>query len=117
MSNMTSHGQAAAELGPQVAYAGRKPPQNERVAGDTGILVSGCQANETSADADPSGNPKEAYGALSNAIQTVLQRQQGPITNRDLVVACRELLQQEGFTQHPCLYCSDNNAEALFICG
>lgn len=117
MSNMTSHGQSAAELGPKVAYAGMKPPQNERVAADTGILVSGCQANETSADADPSGNPKEAYGALSNAIQTVLQRQQGPITNRDLVVACREILQREGFTQHPCLYCSDSNAEALFICG
>ncbi len=39
-----------------------------------GILITGCQSNETSADACPSGNPDKAHGALSNAIQTVVKQ-------------------------------------------
>jgi hypothetical protein len=34
------------------------------------ILITGCQANETSADACPSGDPNKAFGALTNALTT-----------------------------------------------
>ena len=37
-----------------------------------GVLVTGCQSTETSADACPSGNPKKAFGALSNALTTTV---------------------------------------------
>ena len=83
---------------------------------DMGILVSGCQSHETSADANPSGNAQDAYGAMSNALQTVLARSDGPITNYQLVTEARRLLKAQGFSQHPGLYCTDENAHATFIC-
>ncbi|KAL6009807.1 hypothetical protein ACLOJK_000236 [Asimina triloba] len=87
------------------------------LAPDNGILLSGCQTDETSADMDPDddGSGSKAYGAFSNAVQMVLKAHQGPITNRELVTRARELLRATGFTQHPCLYCSDNNADATFL--
>jgi hypothetical protein len=92
------------------------PRPKTRVASDASILVSGCQADETSADANPTHNPTSSYGAFSNAVQTVLGQNSSPMTNRDLVLAVRHVLGQQGFKQHPCLYCSDDNVDAPFIC-
>jgi hypothetical protein len=60
--------------------AGTKPPSDQQLSEDVGILITGCQSHETSADACPSGNPDKAHGALSNAIQTVVKthHQQNP---------------------------------------
>lgn len=82
---------------------------------DAGILVSACEPQETSADANPTNNPRDAYGALSNAIQTIIGESRAPLTNRQVVMAARKLLSQQGYRQHPCLYCSDRNADALFL--
>ncbi|PUZ65379.1 hypothetical protein GQ55_3G218600 [Panicum hallii var. hallii] len=81
-----------------------------------GVLVSGCQTDETSADATtPDG---VSYGALSNAIQAVLagRKRGAAVTNRELVVRARELLSKQGYTQQPGLYCSDEHAKLPFIC-
>ncbi|CAH8269996.1 unnamed protein product [Arabidopsis lyrata] len=80
---------------------------------DSGILLSGCQADETSADVGV-GNGK-AYGAFSNAIQRVLKENEGALKNKQLVMMARDVLERLGFHQHPCLYCSDQNADATFL--
>ncbi|KAG2324482.1 hypothetical protein Bca4012_038992 [Brassica carinata] len=83
---------------------------------DRGILLSGCQTDETSADVKKSG---EAYGAFSNAIQMVLSEggeKDKIITNKELVLRAREMLKEQGFTQRPGLYCNDRFVDAPFIC-
>lgn len=101
--------------------AGAKPPASSQLREDVGILITGCQSNETSADACPSGNPDKAHGALSNAIQTVLRQhfaQSGagaPLPYKSLVVGVRDLLTKTGFAQNPCLECSDKNADSAFV--
>ncbi|GJW62751.1 hypothetical protein Tco_0112086 [Tanacetum coccineum] len=40
---------------------------------DNRISLSGCQANETSADMNPHGDGGKSYGAFSNAVQIVLK--------------------------------------------
>ncbi|KAF8075424.1 hypothetical protein N665_1094s0005 [Sinapis alba] len=80
---------------------------------DSGILLSGCQADETSADVVSGGG--KAYGAFSNAIQSVLKENKGALKNKELVIMAREVLERLGFQQHPCLYCSDQNADATFL--
>lgn len=80
---------------------------------DEGILLSGCQTDETSAEV---GNGGKAFGAFSNAVQQVLKQQPGPLTNRDVVAMARKILSAKRFEQHPCLYCSDENANAIFLC-
>lgn len=83
--------------------AGQKPPSDQQLAEDKGVLISGCQVStallshcslylqpfETSADACPSGNPQKAFGALTNAI-TTLVRKHPDITFHQLVgeVSC-----------------------------
>lgn len=59
-----------------------------------GCLVSGCRDRETSADACPSGDASEAFGALTNAITTViLQNETGYLlTNSEVVTAVRAIL-------------------------
>ncbi|KAG6570862.1 Metacaspase-4, partial [Cucurbita argyrosperma subsp. sororia] len=94
------------------AYAG----SSKRTLPDGGILISGCQTDQTSADATPSGNAAAAYGALSNAIQTILKESDGPITNQELVLTARKMLKRQGFTQRPGLYCSDCHVNAPFVC-
>ncbi|RLN31258.1 metacaspase-4-like [Panicum miliaceum] len=94
---------------PQAAAARAALPRN-------GVLISGCQTDETSADATtPDG---VSYGALSNAIQAVLagRKRGAAVTNRELVVRARELLSKQGYTQQPGLYCSDEHAKLPFIC-
>ncbi|GLC63450.1 hypothetical protein PLESTF_000037600 [Pleodorina starrii] len=100
--------------------AGAKPPVDQQLAADIGILITGCQSHETSADACPSGNPNKAHGALSNALQTVVRKhhQQNPgqpLTYRNLVIGIRDLLAKTGFAQNPCLECSNTNADSPFI--
>ncbi|ONK61509.1 uncharacterized protein A4U43_C08F30670 [Asparagus officinalis] len=82
---------------------------------DNGILLSGCQTNETSADMSPNEEGGKAYGAFSNSIQLVLQEEENVMSNKEIVVKARKLLRKQGFGQHPCLYCSDVNADAPFL--
>ncbi|KAI3844279.1 hypothetical protein MKW92_023026 [Papaver armeniacum] len=96
----------------QEAYAG----SNKKTLPDGGILVSGCQSDQTAADANPSGNADDAYGALSNAIQTIIAESDGRVTNHELVSKAREILKRQGFTQRPGLYCSDEHVDSPFIC-
>ncbi|OIW11707.1 hypothetical protein TanjilG_12226 [Lupinus angustifolius] len=83
---------------------------------DHGILLSGCQTNQTSADASPFGNSDYAYGAFSNAIQAIIEETDGEVTNWELVVKARKKLKREGFSQKPGLYCSDQYADTPFVC-
>ncbi|KAF5728142.1 putative Caspase [Tripterygium wilfordii] len=96
----------------QEVYAGAA----KRSLPDGGILISGCQTDQTSADASPGGNSSEAYGALSNAIQTILAEADGTVTNQELVLKTRRVLKTQGFSQRPGLYCSDHHVDAGFIC-
>lgn len=82
---------------------------------DDGILLSGCQANETSADMSPMEKGGKAYGAFSNAVQRVLKENSGPLSNKEVVLMARKILKEQRFEQHPCLYCSDENAAATFL--
>ncbi|KAK8575681.1 hypothetical protein V6N13_033067 [Hibiscus sabdariffa] len=102
-------------------------PQNEQRAAlsrskrrpteDEGILLSGCQANETCADLTGSKlTGGQAHGAFTNALVQVLGRNKDrPLTNKELVVNVREFLQDQRIEQHPCLYCSDANADTPFL--
>ncbi|KAK9697357.1 hypothetical protein RND81_08G032300 [Saponaria officinalis] len=89
--------------------------KTNRVLPRNGILLSGCQTDETSADANPTGNPKEAYGAFSNAILSILKENKGNVSNHDIVSKARKLLKRQGFTQRPGLYCSDDYVKAPFV--
>lgn len=91
----------------QEVYAGTtaRVPSN-------GVLISGCQTDQTSADAT---TPKGSYGALSNAIQAILA-EHGTVTNTELVMKARKILSRQGYTQQPGLYCSDEHASVAFIC-
>ncbi|KAK1386730.1 Metacaspase-9 [Heracleum sosnowskyi] len=83
---------------------------------DSGVLLSGCQANETSADISGSGAEKKAYGAFSNAVQTALKANPGALSNKEIVMLARNVLERQRVEQHPCLYCSDENATKAFLC-
>ncbi|GJN28389.1 hypothetical protein PR202_gb16502 [Eleusine coracana subsp. coracana] len=93
---------------------------------DEGILLSGCQTDETSADVvpeeeedDDEGRRKEkkkACGAFSSAVQAVLAAHPAAMSNREVVRGARAVLSEQGFDQHPCLYCSDGNADKPFLC-
>ncbi|AQK60944.1 hypothetical protein ZEAMMB73_Zm00001d053993 [Zea mays] len=83
-------------------------------APNNGILISGCQTNQTTADATtPLG---VSFGALSNSIQTILANEHGKVTNEDLVMKAPELLSRQG------LYDSDIggrpwNKKSLYKCS
>lgn len=87
----------------------------EALGPDEGILLSGCQADETSADMNPNGGAAKAYGAFSNAVQMVLKENPGQVSNKEVVMMARKVLETQRFEQHPCLYCSDDNANATFL--
>ncbi|XP_052176547.1 metacaspase-9 [Diospyros lotus] len=91
-------------------------PSLRPLKADRGILLSGCQANETSADVSAAEGGGTAFGAFSNAVQKVLMQKKGPVSNREMVEMARKVLREQGITeQHPCLYCSDENADAAFL--
>ncbi|XP_028752451.1 metacaspase-5-like isoform X1 [Neltuma alba] len=96
----------------QEVYAGAG---KDRVVGG-GILISGCQSDQKSADANPPGNPGKAYGAFSNAIQLIIQETDAQVTNQELVLKARKLLKSQGFTQEPGLHCSDHHLHRTFVC-
>ncbi|XP_052206537.1 metacaspase-6-like isoform X2 [Diospyros lotus] len=80
-----------------------------------GILISACQSDQSAADDCGSGKPREAFGALSNVIQIIIDETKTEVTNRTLVLKARQMLKKQGFTQRPGLYCSDYDADALFL--
>lgn len=57
----------------QVPAAGAKPSPDAQLPPHIGVLITGCQAAETSADACPSGDPSRAFGALTNALTTTVK--------------------------------------------
>ncbi|KAL8460119.1 hypothetical protein ACS0TY_031869 [Phlomoides rotata] len=80
---------------------------------DEGILISGCQTDEYSEDLK---DGTQFYGAFSHAVQMVLKQNPGPLSNREIVLRARKFLaMQQLSTQHPCLYCSNKNADAIFL--
>ena len=91
------------------AYAGTKS-----WAPNNGILISGCQTSQTSADATTAQG--SSFGALSNAIQAILVDKDGKVSNMDIVMEARASLAKQGYKQEPGLYCSDENAHVAFIC-
>ena len=96
--------------------SGKYDGKEGRGISDNGVLISGCQTNQKSADVNPTGNPSVSYGALSDAIQKILAKSKGKVSNRELVIRARRMIAWEGFEQQPGLYCSDELAAAPFIC-
>lgn len=85
-----------------------------------GILLSGCQSDEVSVDANPTGDPRKAFGAMSDAVVTVLSEhrkhgKQRRISNKELVRRARLVLEKGGYNQHPGLYCSDDQVSSPFL--
>ncbi|CAN6350577.1 unnamed protein product [Urochloa humidicola] len=98
-------------------YAGTAATASAPPLPRNGVLISGCQTDQTSGDATTADGV--SYGLLSNAIQTILagKRHGAAVTNRELVLKARELLAKQGVTtQQPGLYCSDEHASLPFIC-
>ncbi|XP_012449540.1 metacaspase-9 [Gossypium raimondii] len=84
---------------------------------DEGILLSGCQANEESSDmgaSDKTGGM--GFGAFTYTVLKVIRESNDALTNRELVVKVRnEIIKLGCGQQHPCLYCTDENADAAFL--
>lgn len=95
-----------------------KKPEDSTIDPNKGILITGCQSHETSADVtDAEGL---SFGALSHTIVRTLKRHRRkygdqPISNKELVLKVRQLLNKSGFAQNPCLECSVPNASVNFI--
>jgi hypothetical protein len=73
------------------------------------VLISACQSDEETFDFGQGSS-------LSNAIQTILRQHRDPIDNFHLVLAVKTLLKNQGFPQHPGLYCGAKKADSVFIC-
>jgi hypothetical protein len=118
----TFPGSAAPGGAGSAAAAGGAPHPGGEAKVARGVLITGCQAHETSADACPSGNPAKAFGALTNALTTTVRaakQKGGPNANvsyRQLVQDVRAVLLQTRFTQNPCLECEPEDADTPFIC-
>ncbi|KAG0584566.1 hypothetical protein KC19_3G218400 [Ceratodon purpureus] len=98
---------------------------------DVGILLSGCESWEISIDEKGDNPPATAYGVFTKAIETVVSRSSKALSNKEMTNAVRRLIQSDWDRtaphldddgkevvgpQHPCLYCSDGNADKVFIC-
>ncbi|GBG67123.1 hypothetical protein CBR_g81547 [Chara braunii] len=82
-----------------------------------GVLITGCQRFEKSADACPSGVLSEAFGALTHAIVKIHKENPNEhFTNRRLVYEVRDRLEHMRYSQNPCLECSEVDADLPFIC-
>ncbi|KAF8103450.1 hypothetical protein N665_0188s0386 [Sinapis alba] len=81
--------------------------------GNSGILLSGCQTNQVSADV---GSKDKAYGAFTNSLQIILAETKGKISYKELVLKSRKYLEKQGYPQRPGLYCSDSYVNDPFIC-
>lgn len=112
----------SADVAQQLPPAGAKPSPDAQLPPGRGLLITGCQAEETSADACPSGDASQAFGALTNALTTTVNqfKQAYPdqnISARTLVAHIRESLNAARFAQNPCLECDAANADAPFVLG
>jgi hypothetical protein len=94
------------------AVAAVLPPLDTAAFNNKCVLISACQSDEESFDFKEGSS----YGTLSNAIQTILRQHRDPIDNFHLVLAVKTLLKNQGFPQHPGLYCGAKKADSVFIC-
>lgn len=88
-------------------------PQHQPLGKDVCTLITGCQANETSADVRPPGG--EAFGALTKTLTDVHESNR-EASCYDLVRGVRSELSKGGFKQNPCLECSEDASRLPFIC-
>lgn len=88
-------------------------PTHGKMSRDVCTLITGCQADETSADVRPPGD--NAYGALTKTLTGVYERNPD-ISYYELVSQVRAELSKGGFKQNPCLECSGDLAQMPFIC-
>ncbi|KAF8747072.1 hypothetical protein HU200_013309 [Digitaria exilis] len=101
-------------------FHGHHQQEEQRFHDDGGVLLSGCQTDETSADV-PAGRTATARRAARSAARCrpCLRRRNrggGGAEQPGVVRQARKVLAEKGFQQHPCLYCSDANADAPFLC-
>jgi len=89
------------------AYLGFKPKALSRDVDATGLLISGCQAHQTSADAYINGG---YIGACTYVLADTLKNAQYDMNYKDLVDSMNRQLADYGFTQRPEL----NGPELLF---
>ncbi|GLT29979.1 hypothetical protein SLA2020_048060 [Shorea laevis] len=82
---------------------------------DEGILLSGCQANKTSANMSKSEGRGKACGLFNNPVQMVLKENSGPLSRKEVAMMAKKVLQAQWFEPHPCLYCNDENVDATFL--
>lgn len=94
------------------AFAAVLQPLDTAAFNNKCVLISACQSDEESFDFKEGSS----YGTLSNAIQTILRQHRDPIDNFHLVLAVKTLLKNQGFPQHPGLYCGAKKADSVFIC-
>ncbi|GMH36197.1 hypothetical protein BSKO_04065 [Bryopsis sp. KO-2023] len=107
---------------PSVLPPGVKPPSEELLAQDKGVLITGCQASETSADACIGNDVSKSFGALTNAVTTIVRSHHAknpgqPLPYSTLVYSVRDMLDKSGFSQNPCLEGSAKNADSNFVLG
>eukprot|EP01023_Acetabularia_acetabulum_P031999 TRINITY_DN29943_c0_g1_i1.p1 TRINITY_DN29943_c0_g1~~TRINITY_DN29943_c0_g1_i1.p1 ORF type:complete len:138 (-),score=29.36 TRINITY_DN29943_c0_g1_i1:367-780(-) len=91
--------------------------KKELLEEDIGILITGCQDFETSADATMGGR---AFGAMTNGLVTIIRQHyrlypDQEITYMELVLQLRHLLAVQGYAQNPCLECTPANAQRAYL--
>jgi hypothetical protein len=94
------------------AFAAVLQPLDTAAFNNKCVLISACQSYEDTFDFGQGSS----YGILSNAIQTIVRQHRDPIDNFRLVLAVKTLLKNQGFPQHPGLYCGAKKADSVFIC-
>lgn len=94
-------------------YEDEEFDDEEEESRDVAVLITGCQAHETSADVTTSDG--DAFGALTKTLSGVVASNPS-ISYYDLVSKVRARLCVEGFSQNPCLECTTANSTRRFIC-
>ncbi|KAG0628938.1 hypothetical protein M758_1G064400 [Ceratodon purpureus] len=79
---------------------------------DVGILLSACESWEFSTDTADGG---VFTVALESVLEELRSAGESSPTYRQLIMAVRGKIEEVSESQHPCLYCSDTNADALFV--
>lgn len=86
-------------LAPEIMFIGKAQRQvRSRSVDDTGLLISGCQSHQTSADAFIGG---KYMGACTYAMSTLLRETEGDITYKELVDRMNQKMVELKFTQRP----------------
>jgi hypothetical protein len=89
-----------------------KPSKKEDFNSRKGILISGCQSDQTSSDAFIDGKPQGAFTAM---LWNALESSDFKITYSDLNKKINELLDKKGYEQNPQLECPDIWKDKLFL--